>query len=58
MGNNEVLEKVDALITAYADDIINSMSVDRFSETPRAVSALAGLLSARTEAVNSLCSKD
>lgn len=58
MSNSEVLEKVDALIIAYADDIVDSISVDKFSETPRAVSALAGLLSARTEAVNSLRSED
>lgn len=52
--SSNVIEKVDDLIFAYADAIIDGMSaevVDKFSGVPRAVSAFSALLLARTEAI-------
>lgn len=64
--SDKVIEKVYELIVAYADAIIDGISVDKvernvfgkFSETPRAVSSFAALLLARTEAVKDFHSED
>lgn len=66
MLSSKVIEKVDDLIVSYADAIIDGIIVDKvernvfdkFSETPRAVSSLAALILARTEAVKSFRSED
>lgn len=58
MISNDVLEKVDELIIAFASGIIDSVSFGTYSETPRSVLALAELLSARAKVVDNPLSEE
>lgn len=52
MSDNELLEKIDGLILNYVELINSNLSVSKFTEIDRAISALSGLLKTRAEIVN------